>query len=159
MPLYILGLVMGLIPLMQLQFSAWLGPGPYIGALTIWIAYQQYELQRRKVRMDLYDRRLAVYTATMEWLAKCLNNQAGSPAEVFEWRRHVREADFLFGHDVQDQLEEIYRYSTQFIQASVIAKNAPDVAGNVSDHTRLMAEAFPRMQATKTVFERYLKIE
>ena len=36
-------------------------PSTMIASIVAWIAYQQYEINRQKLKLDLYDRRFKIY--------------------------------------------------------------------------------------------------
>jgi len=69
------------------------------------IAYQQWRTNSLKVQHDLYERRIAVYSALMEVLAKGKFNEVGLSA----FFQKTRESYFLFGKEISDYLDLIYK--------------------------------------------------
>lgn len=102
---------------------------PLIAIIAAYIAYQQYQINRRRLesderlaqqkqRLDLYERRLAVFDAAMDLVAK---TQA-MPEEKQEWsepelrlRRAIYESYFLFGQDIVEYLWALVAKYQQFM--------------------------------------------
>ena len=41
-------------------------PSTMIASIVAWIAYQQYEINRQKSKLDLYDRRFKIYSGAID---------------------------------------------------------------------------------------------
>jgi len=86
-------------------FSALLTP--LIAIVTTYIAIQQYRNNRAKLRHELYERRLNIYTATSKFLM--LSKISDKPT-LDDWGQfHVTttESIFLFDRDVSAYLKKI----------------------------------------------------
>ena len=73
---------------------------PVIAAIAVYIAYQQWRTNRRRLELDPYDRRLRIYQATIEYISAALSFHPTTEA-IFGFRRSTAEADFLFGPDIR----------------------------------------------------------
>lgn len=74
-----------------------------IGACVAYIAWRQWQTARHKLRMDLYDRRLALYRTVM----RVHGNASGghvSEADFVDLSRAVQEMEFLFNAQAHDAL-------------------------------------------------------
>src|SRR5689334_23253843 len=80
---------------------------PTIGLLALYIAWQQWRTNRLKVRHDLYERRLSLYLAVMEFLVAANANRA-TDAERHVFLQKTRESYFLFGPKTSDYLKCLY---------------------------------------------------
>jgi hypothetical protein len=87
--------------------SAALAPTTAIVAVSL--AFSQYRLERAKFRHQLYERRLAIYTSTAKLLATIMSTAKAELKDLFEFTRETNQSYFLFGADISDYLDEIYR--------------------------------------------------
>ncbi|HEV2207916.1 MAG TPA: hypothetical protein VG167_04025 [Verrucomicrobiae bacterium] len=82
---------------------------PILGILMAYIGYQQWHTNDRKVRLDFYERRLAIYLAAMEFLACIVHRATIRDEELSAFLQKTREGYFLFGRDIADYLDTLYR--------------------------------------------------
>jgi hypothetical protein len=71
------------------------------------IAYQQFQIARAKLKIDLFEKRIAVFNATRQMLGAMVSDGPGELEKVYEFRAAVAAAPFLFDDDVIAYLEEI----------------------------------------------------
>lgn len=83
-------------------------------AIATYVAYQQHKTARDKVRLDLYDRRFAVYAALQEFLASISVDARVDLAILAKYSRSTREAEFLFGAEVSAYLDSIHREAVEY---------------------------------------------
>ena len=69
---------------------------PAIAILTVLIAVAQYRLAKAKFRHELYERRSAVYKATMKFIAQVTSGGNAKLDELQAFLRDTSEAAFLF---------------------------------------------------------------
>jgi hypothetical protein len=74
----------------------------------VFIAWQQRQIARNKLRLDLFDRRYRVYDATRKFLSVILRDATFTDSQLFEFYGGTSDTEFLFGSDVVDYLANRY---------------------------------------------------
>ena len=81
---------------------------PLIAIIAVYVAWQQWKLNERKLRLELYDRRKRVYEEVKKLFFVVSRDANIDIKEVSDYWVAVSEADFLFGSDITDYLRELY---------------------------------------------------
>jgi len=79
-----------------------------LGAVVAYIAWRQYRTSHDKLRLDLFEKRYAIYRALMNFLRDLDPDTSKSGARIREFRADTNDARFLFGNDVVDFLTEVF---------------------------------------------------
>lgn len=81
---------------------------PIIAATVAWIAWQQWKTARSKLRLDLFDRRMAIYRDAAAALALITRDGSARKNEAFQRMLAAwQESQFLFGREVVQHLDEL----------------------------------------------------
>ena len=86
---------------------------PIIAIVATYIAWQQWKTNQQKLFLDLYDRRLKIYEEVRRILSIILRDAKASYEDLLKFRTSVSEADFLFGSDITEYIDEIYKRGVQ----------------------------------------------
>jgi hypothetical protein len=86
-------------------FSALLTP--VIAITTTYVAIQQYELAKERMRREQYDRRVAVYKGVMEVLSSIVTYGTVKQEYLSAWARATAEKNFLFKPDLCEHLDAV----------------------------------------------------
>jgi hypothetical protein len=79
---------------------------PAIAATVALIAFFQWRTAHQKLVIDLFERRMKIYTQCKGLLRKILANPAqGANETAFEFQNAVAEAEWLFGDDMRTLLD------------------------------------------------------
>ena len=125
-----------------------------------YIAYQQFRLGREKFKLDLFEKRFAVFAATRRLLSIILTEANVSTAQIFEYRAAVAEATFLFDSDITDYLEEIDKKALHFRFTNEQMRVVPAVENRdklVEDNYSLLGWLTDQLPMLKLKFAPYLK--
>ena len=142
------------LPLMVWYLQGLLAP--VIAILATYIAYQQWQTNAKKSKLDLFDRRFRVFEETRKILGMIYTSGV-SDEQLLRFTTETAEADFLFGPEIREYMDEIYRRVTNHSSAKkqmsvswqapveVRAKLAETIAKEVTwalNETRMVAEKF-----------------
>lgn len=93
-----------------------------IAVFVAGVAFQQWQTNRHKLKLDLYNRRFEVYTNTISFFQALMDLNNGEPEESFtkvhrSFIRSYKESQFLFGKKskVYELLEELHLESFKVI--------------------------------------------
>ncbi|HEF4768679.1 hypothetical protein [Burkholderia multivorans] len=106
-------------------------PTILISAYVAWIAYQQHRTNREKLRLDLYDRRFGVYTASIDFYHVLSSYDEANEQHQEAHRAFVkamRESRFLFGQDseIVSILEEMHTRAARIMGYKTHGKELHD---------------------------------
>lgn len=82
---------------------------PLIAVVATYIAWQQWRTNRQKLMLDRYDRRLRIYEQVQRILSLIVRDAKASYDDLLQFRISVSEADFLFGPEIANYIDEIYQ--------------------------------------------------
>jgi hypothetical protein len=82
---------------------------PAIAAIAVLIGIFQWRTSQQKVVLDLFDRRLAKYTAVRDVVRKVIGSGAATNENSFQFIQALDGVEFLFGDDIEQPLQEISR--------------------------------------------------
>ena len=131
-----------------------------IAVFAVYVAYRQYTLGREKFKLDLLEKRFAVFAATRRLLTHVLHEANVSLEQVFDYRAGVAEATFLFDSDITDYLKSIDETALRLRTVMETMKPLPvgevrtKAAGEVAEAVQWLTGQLPEL---KVRFAPYLK--
>ena len=75
--------------------------------------------QQTQTEMDGYERRLRVYQGVVKMLKQCANGEIREFSIILEFGTATAEADFLFGPEIRQYLDEISTRAAKLMSANV----------------------------------------
>jgi len=88
---------------------------PLIAIIAVYIACQQYQTNKRKLDLDLYNKRSEVYKALTDFIASVLSGKISEKEpislldkELIKFQKDTSESYFFFGNDILRYLDEVY---------------------------------------------------
>ncbi len=78
-----------------------------IAGIVAYIAWQQHKINRDKLRLELYDKRLRVFNSLMNLLGDISRDGDCTHGRLGHDCAEIDESDFLFDKDITDYLKEI----------------------------------------------------
>jgi hypothetical protein len=132
-----------------------------VGLFIVVVGWRQWRTGKQKLRLDMFDRRYSMYEATKFLIDKIAINGQVSSADLSEFRRHVRGAEFLFDGEARKFFKSLIDLSLQADLARTKQAQAKDEAalGEFFDeedqYLKLVAAEGPNLER---IFARYLDL-
>ena len=111
-----------------------------LGLTTAYIAYQQWQANTFKLRMDLYDRRLRLYQEVNKIVGIIVRDANVELPDLWAFVASTAEADFLFGPEIREYLEEIFTRGNKLRSANREYRDATQRIPPGYDHNRVVQE-------------------
>ncbi len=118
---------------------------PVIAVVATYIAWQQWKTNQQKLILDRYDRRLKVYEEVRQILSVILRDAKASYDDLLKFRRAVSEADFLFGSEIPNYIDEIYQRGVKLQYWSGEYRDYTQAKPDGYDHKRSVTECTPSL--------------
>jgi hypothetical protein len=134
---------------------------PIIAIFGTYIAWRQHALQRQRLRLDLYEKRFAVFQALMIFLDAALRD-AKLPLDLYHrFRTGTAQVAFLFGAEVNEYLEEIGEKAMRFRELNErLAADAMPFGTERSElakqETELLKWLADQPEHARTLFSKYI---
>jgi len=136
---------------------------PVIAIIAVYIAYRQYQIEKSKLNLELYDRRLHIYEEVKKIISIIVQKASAEPEEMFNFRSAVSEADFLFDSDITDYIQEIWDRGFNLIQNNQLYSRSPSpqdydheaVTDAIHQECMWFADQF---EPVKSKFKKYLTL-
>jgi hypothetical protein len=78
-----------------------------IGILVAYIAYRQYLLANEKLKLDLFEKRFAIYRGLQSFLSDILRESRVTNDRIVQFRIETQDATFLFEDDIPNYLDQV----------------------------------------------------
>lgn len=104
-----------------------------------YIAFQQFLLAREKFKLDMFEKRFAIYKAVQIYLDEIRKSEDASDKLLNDFLDKTHMAKFLFEDDIADFVEKLYRKGIKLNLAN--RPNEGLSPHQLAKHTELKAEA------------------
>lgn len=138
---------------------------PVIGAVALYIAWQQWKTNERKAILDRYERRLRIYQRVVEMLHFICSRFNPEINDLLKFIADTAEAGFLFGSEISEYLDEIYTRGVtlnsakfeyrDFTQPVPVGYDHQKVVDAMTEQEKWFVAQFP---IAKEKFRKYLDI-
>jgi len=134
---------------------------PAVAIITVCILVLQYRLECQRWRLDLYDKRYPLYTATMEYLSSILHLGTTDSDHLIAFRRAYLERELLFGNEIRDFMRDLYIKGEQLRMVDDRLKGPPPTTdvGRILEERKGLAMWFEgQFEVAKELFKVYIHI-
>jgi len=120
---------------------------PAIAFLAAVIGGMQWYTAHRRIVLDLYDRRIQVYSAVRAVVGKIISSGGATDLTLFEFDKGIDRASFLFDSDVTRYLKKLRDNLIDLIECTTM------LPSNLSQSER--AAYIKKSQSCKNIFRRF----
>jgi hypothetical protein len=133
-----------------------------IALVVAWVAIQQFLLARERFKLDLFEKRFAVYKAAEDFITHALGDGV-SHEQLITFYRATYTATFLFGDDITKFLKEL---ATKGNNLWSIRHRQQELAGGSPERMKLgerrqeiINELITTQEQLRNTFSPYLKFK
>lgn len=126
---------------------------PAIAIVTAYIAWQQWQTNKKKLDLDLYDRRLHVYEEVRKILSIIIRDAHASYEDLLAFRRVTSQADFLFGPEIPKYIDEIYQHGVKLEYWTKEYRDYTQPKPDGYDHDKVVAGKHAELDWLSAQFE------
>jgi hypothetical protein len=138
---------------------------PLIAIVATYIAWQQWKTNQQKLKLERYERRLRVYEEVRKILSIILRDAKASTEDLLKFRTSVSEADFLFGPEIPEYIDEIYKRGLNLWRWNQEYRDYTQEKPEGYDHKKVVEEMHKELRwlteqsgPAKEKFKKYLDI-
>jgi len=141
---------------------------PLIAIIATYIAWQQWQANKLKLKMERYERRLRVYQEVIKMLKQCADGEIRVFSAIVDFGAATAEADFLFGPEIRQYLDEISTRASKLRSANVRFKDFTqpvppgydheEIVNEIGTQTAWFVEQLVEKSVAKNKFGKYLNI-
>lgn len=113
---------------------------PTIGVITTFIAWQQWKGNRLKLNLDRYDRRVRIYQEVVKMVKASANGDIKEFSSIVEFGAATAEADFIFGPEIRQYLDEISSRAAKLRSAKEQYRDFKQSVPEGYDHQKIVDE-------------------
>jgi len=136
---------------------------PLIALVTTTIIILQYILAKQRWRLDLYDKRYAVYQTTIEYLSNIVAKKQLTYEEFKDLRiiflRNSMDKEFLFGEDVQQFLHLLSERGSDLGIILWALNEVEKNEKNINEKKKLVSWFSEQLEVSSVLFRNYLMVE
>ena len=88
---------------------------PLVAIIALYIAFQQYQINKRRLKHDTYERKLAIYKIVKQYFLEIRRDGQTNYPHCSEFYSDVSEAFFLFSKSIPKAIDEVYEKSIEMI--------------------------------------------
>ena len=138
---------------------------PVIAIIATYIAWQQWKINQQKLKLEKYDRRLHVYEEIKKILSIIARDAQAGTEDLLRFRTSVSEADFLFGPEIIDFIDEIYKRGLNLWRCNQKYRDYTQTKPEGYDHEKVVDEMHKELtwlseqfEPAKEKFRKYLDL-
>lgn len=140
---------------------------PVIAVIAVYVAWQQYKINKLRLRHELYERRLRVHKTVQIFLSDILRNGDIKFEQCSQFYADASEATFLFDKSIQQFIDDIYKKAVDmhaFHESMYPSDGSPGLPvgeernGVAHKNSELCKWLIEQLSVSKKLFRKYMGI-
>ena len=138
---------------------------PVVAVIAVYIAWQQLRTNAKKSKLDLFDRRLAVFLEVRKILSSVIPGGDADAENFLRFRSGVAESYFIFGAEMEKYLDEVYAHGIGLASTGRRRRIPKEERGPEYDPKKVADEGamhlgwlMDQLPIAKEKFKRYLDV-
>ncbi len=131
---------------------------PVIAVITCYIAWQQWKTNQGKLNFDRYEKRLKVYKEVINFIAIGIREADYKNEELITFKPKVSEADFLFGAEISEYIDELQQRAVNLSRWNKEYKDDTQPKSKGYDHNKIVEEMHKELKWISSQFEQSRKL-
>jgi len=137
---------------------------PVIAVVAIIIAIRQFKIQQYKVRIDLYDRRIIIYDAIMNFMIHVRQHGDASDNQIHEFIEKTSKSKFLFKGEIKEHIDKLINKALDLQEVNKELSNHNLLKGDertnfAKEKTRLFKSLREQYNRTDELFLKYISLD
>lgn len=138
---------------------------PVIAITLGYLTFHQYKLEKQKHRLELYDRRFAVFEEVNKFLSEIFRNGKTDFFKLSNLLHQTNQSKFLFDDEISQYIDSLYMRGIDFVMIDEqlnghdkleVGPERTELAHTNSEHLKFFVDQF---NVSQKVFMKYLKID
>jgi hypothetical protein len=137
-----------------------------LAVCTLRVTRQQTKIQNDNFCYQLYEKRMSLYESIDRIIVKVAQNGSAVNHDIQEYIVAKKDVEFLFGKDVVQISEEIYKTLCELCSISTLIRDHIDGKSHIPNHKEncdrqhcLMDQLFSQKQKLKECIKQYISFE
>jgi hypothetical protein len=132
-----------------------------VGILVAFIAYRQFILAKERFKLDLFEKRFAIYKGVQSLLSYILDQGNVTLDKIFQFRAETQDAPFLFNDDIPLYLKEIDKNAVELWSTNEqrTESKGEERASLAKRQEELMLSLTGKLPELQNIFSPYLKFK
>ena len=118
---------------------------PLIAVIATYIAWQQHVMNRRQLRLALFEKRMAVFNGVIKLISAVVRQARVEIDDLYGFLTDTYGYEFLFGKEVKTYVDELY-------------EKAADVHARMANEEECLFWFCGQAEQARKVFAKYLSI-
>jgi hypothetical protein len=134
---------------------------PVIAILAVCIAWQQLKTNRRKLKLDLFEKRYTVFEKIGEFIGSILASGRVGPGKDVQFLVDAKAAGLVFGDDISAFVSEVYKKAVHLhaLDAELEGTQGPARTSNIQAQREIKDWYSEALEGLEARFREYLKLE